>query len=197
MIIDTQSDPTLLPSIIGILIMVPESFIIMTKFSRSNKAVHSDRLSLLGLMGTIFTSICLAVPFVFFPIPGAFYFPLGNAGVILTLAVLLIGTSIRWWSIHTLGTFFTVNVSAREDHRLINVGPYALVRHPSYTGLLLEVLALAISFQHLFSLLIIMIPTTCALTYRIIIEERLLNKQLGDTYRVYQRKTYSLVPYVF
>ena len=96
MIIDTQSDPTLLPSIIGILILVPESFIIMTKFSRSNKSVHSDRMSLMGLMGTIFASICLAVPFVFFPVPRTFYFPLGNAGVIVTLAVLIIGTTIRW-----------------------------------------------------------------------------------------------------
>lgn len=174
-----------------------ESFIILTKFTRSNSVVSGDRFSLMSIMGTIAVSICFAVPFVFFTAPRALHFQLGSVGVILTLSILLVGLCLRWWSIRTLGAFFTVNVSSHDDHQLINGGPYALLRHPSYTGLLLEILALAISFQHVFSLLIIMVPTVGALVYRILIEERVLQKTLGDAYRMYQQKTYSLVPFVF
>jgi protein-S-isoprenylcysteine O-methyltransferase len=192
-----QSDPTLLPTILGSCILISESFIILTKFTRSNSVVSGDRFSLLSIMGITFVSICLAVPFVFFTAPQALHFQLDSAGVILAFTILAIGMSLRWWSIRTLGAFFTVNVSAHDDHQLINGGPYALLRHPSYTGLLLEILALAISFQHVLSLLIIMVPTMAALVYRILIEERVLRKTLGDTYRSYQQKTYSLVPFVF
>jgi len=197
MILNFQSDPTLLPTIIGSCVLMSESFIILTKFTRSSSAVSGDRFSLMSLMGTIAISVCLAVPFVFFTAPRALHYQLGSVGVILALALLAAGLLLRWWSIHTLGTFFTVNVSSHDDHRLINVGPYSLIRHPSYTGLLLEVLALAISFQHVFSVLIIMVPTMSALVYRILIEEQVLQKTLGMTYRTYQQKTYSLVPYVF
>lgn len=192
-----QSDPTLLPTILGCCILISEAFIVLTKFTRSNSVVSGDQFSLLSIMGTIAVSICLAAPFVFFTAPRALHFQLGSVGVILTLSILMIGLALRWWSIRTLGAFFTVNVSSHEDHQLINGGPYALLRHPSYSGLLLEILALAISFQHVFSLLIIMIPTMVALVYRIIIEERVLQKTLGDVYRLYQKKTYSLVPFVF
>lgn len=197
MLFNFQSDPTLLPTILGSLILMSESFIILTKFTRSNSVVSGDRFSLMSIMGTIAVSICFAAPFVFFTSPKSLHFQLGSSGAILTLSLLLIGMTLRWWSIRTLGAFFTVNVSSHDDHQLINGGPYALLRHPSYTGLLLEILALAISFQHVFSLLIIMVPTMGALVYRILIEERVLRKTLGNAYRTYQQKTYSLVPFVF
>lgn len=197
MFLNPQADPVLLPTIVGSLVLIPEVFILLTKFTRSRATVGGDSYSLLSIMVTIFFSICLAVPFILFQAPQILHYHLGMVGVLVTFSILIIGILIRWWSIYTLGVFFTVNVAAHDDHRLITAGPYKLIRHPSYTGLLLEVLALAISFQHLFSLLIIMIPTTTALIYRITIEERVLARTLGEDYRLYHQKTYSLVPFVF
>ncbi|KAM5544264.1 hypothetical protein V8D89_001924 [Ganoderma adspersum] len=52
------------------------------------------------------------------------------------LVVLLCGASIRLWSYHVLGSFFTFEVVIKDDHKLITSGPYSYVRHPSYTGIL-------------------------------------------------------------
>jgi protein-S-isoprenylcysteine O-methyltransferase len=197
MFLNPQADPVVLPTIVGCLVLIPEVFIILTRFTRSRSTVPGDSYSLLSILSTIFVSICLAVPFVFFHLHASLYYFLGTAGVLATFLILIVGITIRWWSIHTLGVFFTVNVAAHDDHRLITAGPYKWIRHPSYTGLLLEVLALAITFQNVVSLLIIMIPTTLALIYRIAIEERVLARTLGEDYRLYHQKTYSLVPFVF
>ncbi|EPQ61335.1 ICMT-domain-containing protein [Gloeophyllum trabeum ATCC 11539] len=55
------------------------------------------------------------------------------AGWLLTVA----GGAVRYWCYRTLGRMFTYQLSIRKDHRLVTSGPYAFVRHPSYTGLLL------------------------------------------------------------
>ncbi|KAG2153579.1 uncharacterized protein EDB93DRAFT_1239784 [Suillus bovinus] len=59
--------------------------------------------------------------------PITFPFILGT-----TLAVA--GGLIRWWCFRTLDRFFTFQLSVRKGHRLFTTGPYAVVRHPSYTG---------------------------------------------------------------
>ncbi|KZT19705.1 ICMT-domain-containing protein [Neolentinus lepideus HHB14362 ss-1] len=53
------------------------------------------------------------------------------------LAVL--GTSLRYWCYRTLGRMFTFRLSIVKDHKLVTSGPYSIVRHPSYTGILLAV----------------------------------------------------------
>jgi protein-S-isoprenylcysteine O-methyltransferase Ste14 len=54
-----------------------------------------------------------------------------------SLLVLLSGIVIRWTAIFTLGKAFSANVAIREDQKLKQSGLYRLVRHPSYSGLLL------------------------------------------------------------
>ncbi|KAJ7209482.1 hypothetical protein GGX14DRAFT_630272 [Mycena pura] len=61
--------------------------------------------------------------------------PMFIIGVSLTLA----GAFLRYWCFRELGNLFTFEVSIREDHRLVQTGPYHLVRHPGYTGVLLSV----------------------------------------------------------
>ncbi|EPQ57563.1 ICMT-domain-containing protein, partial [Gloeophyllum trabeum ATCC 11539] len=53
------------------------------------------------------------------------------------LAVL--GGALRYWCYRTLGRMFTFRLSIVRDHRLITTGPYGIVRHPSYTGILLAI----------------------------------------------------------
>ncbi len=71
--------------------------------------------------------------------------PLPAAGMWLGATVFLGGTFLRWWSVWHLGRFFTVNVVVAEDHRVVDTGPYRLIRHPSYSGLLLQLAGLGLS----------------------------------------------------
>ena len=59
---------------------------------------------------------------------------------VVALMVFVFGLLLRWYSILYLGKFFTVDVAIAEDHKVIDTGPYRFIRHPSYTGLLLEFL---------------------------------------------------------
>ncbi|HEV2580932.1 MAG TPA: isoprenylcysteine carboxylmethyltransferase family protein [Ktedonobacteraceae bacterium] len=50
------------------------------------------------------------------------------------IVVILLGTTLRWWAIFTLGRYFTIDVAVRSTRSVVQSGPYRFVRHPSYTG---------------------------------------------------------------
>ncbi len=113
------------------------------------------------------------------------------------VAVFGVGMVLRWWSIWHLGRFFTVNVSVANDHRVIDTGPYRFVRHPSYSGILLQYAGLGLSFGLWPSLLVAVVPPTLAILYRIRLEESALNTHLGAAYAAYSARTKKIVPLVF
>ncbi len=104
------------------------------------------------------------------------------------------GALLRWWSIATLGHFFTVNVAIRTGHRVVTSGPYQLLRHPSYTALLMVFLGIGLCMGNTLSIAVIMLSTTVALLYRMRIEEKLLLSGLGEEYRAYMSRTKRLIP---
>ncbi|KAI0360702.1 ICMT-domain-containing protein [Trametes cingulata] len=55
----------------------------------------------------------------------------------LGVAVALVGGAVRAWAYRTLGRFFTWQLAVKSDHKLVTEGPYAWVRHPSYTGFIM------------------------------------------------------------
>jgi protein-S-isoprenylcysteine O-methyltransferase len=107
------------------------------------------------------------------------------------------GLLLRWWAIISLGQFFTVDVSIAPGHELIVRGPYHVIRHPSYTGLLVAFLALGVTLQNWLSLVCLLGPITLALAYRIFIEERALCTAFGDEYLEYKKTTKRLIPGVY
>ena len=48
------------------------------------------------------------------------------------LAMLLLGLALTVWAHHTLGRFFSLEVQVQGEHRVVNTGPYRLLRHPGY-----------------------------------------------------------------
>ncbi|KAJ7096430.1 hypothetical protein C8R44DRAFT_644281 [Mycena epipterygia] len=58
---------------------------------------------------------------------------------ILGISLTLLGASIRCWCYRELGDLFTFEMSIRDDHKLVQTGPYHTVRHPGYAGVLLSV----------------------------------------------------------
>ena len=112
----------------------------------------------------------------------------------LALALFLGGAALRWWAVITLGRFFTVDVATHDNHALVDTGPFRFVRHPSYTGLLLEFLGLGVSLGNGASLLALMVPIVLALSYRMKVEEAVLRPTLGTAYNAYCARTKRLIP---
>ena len=115
------------------------------------------------------------------------------AGVALFVAGLL----LRWWAIITLGRFFTVDVTIEKDHELVERGPFRMVRHPSYTGVLLAFVGLALTLDNWAALLVILLPIGVAFIHRMNVEEKALSGALGSQYTNYMRRTKRLVPFVY
>jgi protein-S-isoprenylcysteine O-methyltransferase len=115
----------------------------------------------------------------------------------LGLAIIVAGMVIRAWAIATLRRFFTVNVTLREDHRLIRRGPYRWVRHPSYTGSLLSFYGFAIAVENVWAALIVIVPVTYAFFVRMRVEEAVLRTAFPEEYPAYERETRRLVPFVY
>lgn len=104
------------------------------------------------------------------------------------------GMAVRWQAIRTLGRFFTVDVAIHAAHQVVDRGPYAWVRHPSYTGLLLEFLGLSFAFGTWAGLAALMATASVAVALRIRVEEAALLHALGEPYRDYCRRTKRVVP---
>lgn len=115
----------------------------------------------------------------------------------IAVACFLGGSVLRWWAIWRLGRFFTVDVATAPDQGVVQDGPYRWVRHPSYTGLLLQFTGLALTLNNVAAWLIILVPVTAALMYRIRGEEAVLRAHLGAAYEDYCRRTRRLVPGVY
>ena len=76
------------------------------------------------------------------------------------------------------------------------IGPYRLIRHPSYTGLLITLLGLGFIYANWLSLLVLMGCSLLGLSYRIHVEEHVLKAHLGERYQEYMRRTKRLIPFV-
>jgi protein-S-isoprenylcysteine O-methyltransferase Ste14 len=110
------------------------------------------------------------------------------------LLLMLAGQLLRWWSIATLGRFFTINVAIRAGHRLVESGPYRYVRHPSYSAILLFHIGAGLCFGNALSFLALLVPVVAAIGNRVRIEEKVLCAALGPTYREYMARTRRLIP---
>lgn len=114
-------------------------------------------------------------------------------GVVLFVA----GLILRWWAIITLGRFFTVDVTIEKDHEVVERGPFRIVRHPSYTGVLLAFVGLGLSLRNWAALPITLIPIGAAFIYRMNVEEDALSCALGPRYAEYMKRTKRLVPFIY
>jgi protein-S-isoprenylcysteine O-methyltransferase len=115
------------------------------------------------------------------------------AGVVLFAT----GLIFRWWAIVTLGRFFTVDVTIEKDHELVERGPFRMVRHPSYTGVLLAFVGFALTLRNWGAILVVLMPIFVAFVRRMNVEEEALRDALGEKYVAYIRRTKRLVPGVY
>ena len=171
------------------------SEILIAVFTRTRSdgaaAIH-DRGSMLMLWIVIFSSItaCEWISRTHEPdMFGAAHW-LKTAALIVMVAAL----AIRWSAVFSLGKAFSANVAIRESQRVKTTGLYALVRHPSYSGLLLVFLAIGLHSRYWLPFFLAVVPTTAALLYRIRIEETALVQAFGEEYAAYAKRTKRLIP---
>ena len=175
--------------------LVSEILLSLTRRSRSKTGTKHDR-STLGIIWlviaiSITAGIFVAQTFRAAALPhGPF---LASASVMLFAA----GLILRWWAIISLGRFFTVDVTIEKDHELVERGPFRVVRHPSYTGVLLAFVGLALSLRNWAALLIILVPIGAAFLHRMNVEEDALSRALGSRYAEYMKRTKRLVPFIY
>lgn len=94
------------------------------------------------------------------------------------------------------GANWSGRVTIKQGHELIRKGPYTIVRHPIYTGLLLAVIGTAIAFgavRHVLAVPLVMRGFWLKLQQ----EERMLSEQFGEEYLAYRRQVKgAIIPYI-
>lgn len=122
-----------------------------------------------------------------------------DSPTLLGIGLLLMwsGIALRWWSFRTLGCYFTFTVMTSADQPVITTGPYRMLRHPSYTGVLLAVLGVGVLFGNWLSLAALFASTCVGILYRIHVEEQALADSLGPRYASYAKSRKRLIPFVW
>jgi len=182
-------------SVLGVIYVVSELGLAINKRAGAGAARIQDRGSLTLLWVVIVASVMLAFNLAYL-LPAAAMTAAPWLRM-LGIALFVAGLAIRWYAIVRLGRFFTVNVAIAADHRLIDTGPYRLVRHPSYTGALMAFLGLGLCLANWASLAVIVVPILLVFLRRMHIEEAALLQAFGDRYRDYMRRTKRLVPAIY
>ncbi|MEO6216233.1 MAG: isoprenylcysteine carboxylmethyltransferase family protein [Sphingomonas sp.] len=123
--------------------------------------------------------------------------PLSLAEGLIVLALMLGAVLLFHASSRTMGKNWSLVARTREDHQLIQSGPFAFVRHPIYVALFLFMVAMAIAYGHTGNL-IVAVPVYALGTWlRIRHEERILREQFGADYDAYAARVKRFVPGVF
>lgn len=115
------------------------------------------------------------------------------AGPGLVLFVLGLGFAI-WARVH-IGRNWGTPMTQKDEPELVTSGPYHLVRHPIYSGILVAGVGTAVALSWLW--LIAVALAGIYFIYSATVEERYMAEQFPDTYPMYKRSTKMLLPFVF
>ena len=121
----------------------------------------------------------------------------GRVGAWACAGVMVLGYAFCWWARVHLGTLWSPSITKKAEHRIVDTGPYGIVRHPIYTGLLLAVLATLVAKG---TVLGIAGGALLALSFvmKARLEERWLREELGaEAYDAYRRRVPMLLPIRF
>jgi protein-S-isoprenylcysteine O-methyltransferase Ste14 len=123
---------------------------------------------------------------------------LEGAGVFVLGALIgWLGLLLRWWSFATLGKYFTTVVKTSSDQVVIERGPYRILRHPSYTGLLAAFVGCGLMLGNWVGATASFLLILVGLIYRLLREEHAMIDSLGDAYADYAMDRARLVPFVW
>ena len=139
--------------------------------------------------------ILLGVPNIAGPPLDERFHPRTFGWVAAGLAAVALGLAFSVAARHRLGGNWSGQVTLKEGHELVRGGPYALVRHPIYTGMLLALIGTAIAIGRWralagFALL------AAGLIYKVSIEEKFMRERFGEAYARYSAEVPALIPFL-
>jgi protein-S-isoprenylcysteine O-methyltransferase Ste14 len=123
-------------------------------------------------------------------------YPQSHATFWIGVAVMLSGIAFTVWARVTLGSNWSSVVTVKANHELVQTGPYALVRHPIYTGILVMFMGNALEVAQWRSLLSVVLVLISFLI-KLRLEERWMVELFGPTYEAYRKRVAMLVPWVW
>ena len=125
--------------------------------------------------------------------------PRSTAGLFLSLgraigaALSFAGVAFSVWARVLIAGNWSTDVKLKRDHELIVAGPYALVRHPIYTGLLMTFAGTALAVGEWRAVLAVV---AAAFWRKLRLEEALMRRQFGEAYAQYAARVPALIPFV-
>jgi protein-S-isoprenylcysteine O-methyltransferase Ste14 len=114
----------------------------------------------------------------------------------IAVALTAAGLLFSAWARRRLGANWSATVTVKRDHDLVTGGPYALVRHPIYTGVLLAIAGSALAVGEWRALAGLALAAI-AFSRKLVLEERWMREQFGPAYDEYRRRVPALVPHFF
>jgi protein-S-isoprenylcysteine O-methyltransferase len=177
-------------------------FLGMERLARQGKEARSldfgplDRGStrLLGrafLAGTV--TLLLAPVLNVIPIGAVGHAAVGWLGI----GVMLGGMALRFWANRVLGRFYTRTLRIADDQTVIDHGPYRVLRHPGYSGMLVLWAGAGLATLNWVVAGVVIVGMGAAYRYRIRCEEEMLRSALGQPYETYRARRWRLVPFVY
>ncbi len=115
------------------------------------------------------------------------------AAVILVL-ISMVG---RHWAIRTLGLYHSIHIEIRENHELIQSGPYGAVRNPYYLSNVIEAIGIPLVASAWLAMTISIFLYMPLLILRLVLEERALAEKFKDSFAQYKRQAPRIVPKFF
>jgi protein-S-isoprenylcysteine O-methyltransferase len=151
---------------------------------------REDRGTFIQIVGSVYATQVAALLELVVRKPAARPF---DAVAWAALATMVAGLALRAWAVRTLGRSFTLEIRVEPGQRVIQDGPYRWIRHPSYAGAWLTVVASCILLESWIAAGLGAIVLAAGFTRRIRHEERLLVERCSG-YPAYVTRTGALVP---
>ena len=139
----TTTWPTQLLAIIWILWVI--SWVVASFWSGQTKKTRDDAGSRSGTALPILLGAILFLPLTGKVLGEKPLWQFGSTGIYVLACLVLAGISFTWWARIHLGRFWSNAITHKEGHQVIDTGPYGLVRHPIYTGLIAGMLVTGIA----------------------------------------------------
>jgi len=120
-------------------------------------------------------------------------YPASDAIAVLGALLTMLGVAFACWARYVLGRNWSSVVQVKQDHELIQSGPYRWVRHPIYTGLLLAFVGTAMAIGEWRGLVCVAIVAV-SFWFKLKLEERWMRDNFGVAYENYMQRTKALIP---
>jgi protein-S-isoprenylcysteine O-methyltransferase Ste14 len=157
---------------------------------------HEPRWSRLAhIIPLLLAAVLLVIPRMHIPILGDRFLPLTWWSYWIGAALTAAGLLFTVWARIHIGRNWSGTVTIKEGHELVTSGPYAIVRHPIYSGLLLALVGSALARGEWRGVLAVVIAFL-ALWRKLRLEERWMQEQFGPAYEAYRQRVAALIPFL-